>query len=218
MTLVSAIMPTRGRVLWAHEAVECFRNQTYAEKELVILDDADEPSFEGDAFVYEDGVQYFRLTQRCTIARKRNDAVRLAAGSVILHWDSDDWSSPYRMADQLTRLERTSKRVTGYHSVLFYDEHSQRAYRYHGRPNVAVGSSLCYAKSFWQDHPFNERRTIEEDNEFVLTAAAAGELITVDGAGLIVARIHAGNTAAKPVDRPEYRPVEILEIPRGFPR
>ena len=43
--LISAIMPTRGRQAYAIDAVSCFRCQTYPDKELIILDDADNPSF-----------------------------------------------------------------------------------------------------------------------------------------------------------------------------
>ena len=48
----------------------------------------------------------------------------------ICHFDSDDWSAPERVTDQVTRLG-TFGVVTGYHSMLFYDERDGRCYHWH---------------------------------------------------------------------------------------
>ena len=45
MILVSAIMPTRSRPALSRAALNCFLAQTYEPRELVILDDDDDPSF-----------------------------------------------------------------------------------------------------------------------------------------------------------------------------
>ena len=39
--LITCAMVTRNRPLLAHRAIHCFMNQTYANKELLILDDGD---------------------------------------------------------------------------------------------------------------------------------------------------------------------------------
>src|SRR5688572_15862161 len=43
--LACAVMPTRGRVAFAKHALESFHSQTYPNKQLIILDDADDRSF-----------------------------------------------------------------------------------------------------------------------------------------------------------------------------
>src|SRR5678816_1554718 len=112
-------MPTRGRAEWARKAVECFQSQTWPDRELVIVDDADCPSFaeppEGE------GIRYHQMFRQMTIGAKRNIAVSRAAGDIIIHFDDDDWSAPERMEDQVTRLVASGVGLTGYHSMIFED-------------------------------------------------------------------------------------------------
>jgi glycosyltransferase involved in cell wall biosynthesis len=214
MKLVSAIMPTRGRPEMAQQALECFLAQTYPHKELIIADDSDDPSFPGG--LEQEGVHYLRANERFTIPVKRNKCCQYAKGSIICHWDSDDWSAPERMADQVARLERCSKMVTGYHSILFYEPETGRIGKYVGYPMYAVGTSLAYTRWFWSEHAFNEGLIVREDNHFVTAAMDCQQIVNVDADQLMVARVHAGNTDPKSMDRFEVVSQDML--PKGFPR
>ncbi len=213
MKLVSAILPTRGRREFARQALESFLDQTYPEKELLILDDIDDPSF-------PDGVPHGHrilrwLSNSRLIAKKRNDLCGYAAGPIIMHFDSDDWSAPDRMADQVERLEMSGAAVTGYHSILFFDG---RVFKYIGSPNYAVGTSLAFTKEWWAKFPFpeNVQDGIGEDNEFVCNAYNRGRLCSVDGGSMIVARVHVDNTSKKDVDG--FKFVGAADsLPKGFP-
>lgn len=200
---VTAIMPTRERPAWAREALAYFQRQTYPCRELVILDDADDPSFNRDPVLPD--VHYLRMAYRQPIGRKRNLCCLQATGDVIVHWDSDDWSSPDRIADQVGRLESSGKAVTGYYAMPFYDEAHGQWWFYDGHPAYVVGSSLAYWRDWWAGHAFNEDVTVEEDNPFIRDAHRAGELATAPAAGRMAARIHSGNTARKVLTAP-YRP------------
>ena len=192
MLVVTAILPTRGRAEFAARAVACFRAQTWPEKELLIVDDADLPSFPEPPA----GIGYVRVPRRLTIGAKRNLACSRAQGDVVIHFDDDDWSAPQRMTDQVERLIATGAPITGYHSMLFEDTAGRR-WKYCGNPHYALGTSLCYEREFWQRQPFPDRDT-GEDNAVVMRARA--ELVAVDAGELMVARIHSGNTSPK---RPE---------------
>ncbi len=205
-------MPTRGRKAWAAQALACFLRQTYAAKNLFIVDDREDPSFP-DGAPYPN-VAHLLIADRQSIPAKRNIAAGLANGEILWHLDSDDWSSPERMADQVRRLEESGKAVTGYHSLLFYSETELMWGRYKGATNYALGSSLCYWKSFWKDHPFHEDKKIGEDNEFVFAAANEGQLISVDGEQCMVARVHPDNTSRK--DMGGFSPVSPGQTPAGF--
>lgn len=218
--LVSAIMPTRGRQKWAAQAVKCFMSQTYPNKELIILDDPTDPSFP-DGLYLPRRILRFIAGGTGTIAQKRNSACQLSYGEIIMHFDSDDWSAPERMADQVKRLEESGKQVTGYHSMLFHVAQDGRWLKYCGDPSYALGTSLCYRRPFWADHPFRDGGSgyapnVGEDSEFVKVARQAGELVTTDGDTLIYARIHEGNTSIKNIsgEQIEYRPVPIEAIPQ----
>jgi O-antigen biosynthesis protein len=218
---VSAIMPTRGRTRWAWDALQCFLQQPYPNKELVILDDTEQPSF-GQA-PNMDGVIYSRVPGRMNIPDKRNRCCELASGVYVIHWDDDDWSSTDRMWDQVARLQVTGLAVTGYRSLLFFDVATGNASRYIGPKNYALGSSLAYRRTWWEQHQFKRVihspndpniHGIGEDNQFGGEATNARQLITVDGGGLMVARIHSGNTSRK--DATGYTRVPADEVPAAF--
>jgi glycosyltransferase involved in cell wall biosynthesis len=208
--LCSAIMPTRGRGIWAWQAVQCFLRQTYEPKELVILDDIDARSFAIPPSMKN--IRYLLAEQKFAIGEKRNMCCRAASGDIIMHFDDDDWSAPERMADQMERLLASGKAVTGYRSILFYSELGD-TYKFIGTPNYVVGTSLAYQRAFWERNPFT-RQMVGEDNQFIYDAVSAGELVAADGTAFIVARVHSQNTSQKDVSGFVQLPSTVL--PQGF--
>lgn len=208
-------MPTRGRCEYAAHAVESFFAQVYPDKELVIADDGDDPSFPNG--ITGDGIRYYcsSVSLRFQIPAKRNQCNTLAQGEIIVHWDSDDWSTPERIAYQVARLEESGKAVTGFNTLLFHEPSSGRNFEYRSNSSYACGSSLMYRKSWWTSHPFMESKPIASDNPFVYAAARAKELDTVIGERMLIARIHDGNTSPKARRGPNY--VEVFEaLPEAF--
>lgn len=221
MTLVSAILPTRGRQAYAQQAVKDFINQTYPSRELVILDDLEERSFPNGALDIPRcyfPVVYLMHNSR-SIAEKRNLCCQYANGEVIVHWDSDDHSEPARIQSQVDFLEKSERAVAGFHSLLFHVAQDGRWLKYCGDPSYALGTSLMYRKAFWKAHPFRSPSDTPhwgEDNNFVRDARQAGELVTVDGDTLMYARIHDSNTSIKDIGgaQTSYRHVPIEAIPQ----
>lgn len=107
--LISVIVPTWQRQD-RHEALyNVFMNQDYSNKELLVLDDSDEPS----AFFVElekkmrnhDGrVRYWHVKQKTTIGSKRQTMINLAGGSIIAHFDDDDYYAPIYLSRMFTEL------------------------------------------------------------------------------------------------------------------
>src|SRR5262245_29017995 len=99
------MMPTRGRREFASQALACFLAQTYPAKELVILDDADDPSFPNkEGLPRDDASIRYLVGARRTIPIKRNLIAEAAAGELICHFDSDDWQHPERLSTQVKFL------------------------------------------------------------------------------------------------------------------
>jgi Glycosyl transferase family 2 len=142
----------------------------------------------------EERVRLIHLDNALIIGEKRNFACSHARGEVIAHWDDDDWSEPQRLEDQIKRLINSKKAVTGYHSMYFTDGHQW--WEYQGAHGYAIGTSLCYRRSWWQEHPF-QPRDIGEDNYFVSEAGAAQMLTSVRCGPLMYATIHRNNTSPR---------------------
>jgi O-antigen biosynthesis protein len=211
--LVSAIMPTRSRTALSRAALNCFLGQTYEPHELVILDDEDDPSFPDPPLTHL--VSYLRRP-RLTIGAKRNEMCEAAHGSIIIHWDSDDWSAPDRIGDQVEHLLASGKPMTGYHSLLFWDERNGLGYRWTGPEGYACGASMCYYRGFWAAHKFPDI-SVAEDNAMVLAAQKEGGISSADGRQMLIARVHGANTSsAQRIGQNNWPLVGKVEFPQMF--
>ena len=215
MPLVSAIMPTHGkdRFDWALQAIDCYASQTYPNKELIILDDEDAPTFQRAP----QGCRYSRIAgdAQMTIPEKRNRLCTLSNGEYIWHLDSDDWSASGRMMLQIELLDASRRSVCGFSSMIFHVESTNDVFEYTSHRDYALGTSLCYRKSWWRGHRWGPL-AIGSDNAFVRTAAYNNQLITIPGSGLMVARVHSGNTSIKNTTNPVYVRASTDRIPSAF--
>jgi glycosyltransferase involved in cell wall biosynthesis len=213
---VSAVMPTRGRREWARLALECFLTQDYPYKELIILDDIDDPSFE--SIPTHPMVRYYCETRR-NVVEKRNRVNELATGPLIAHFDSDDHSFPSRISTQVAFMKSKDKAVVGFCTLLFYEVQTQKVARYIAPPDYACGTSLLYTKSFWEKNTFKRPKltVVGSDNIFVRSARDAKELAAADAGNLMVARAHDGNISPKKMYQMNQQ-LTLQDLPAGFPR
>jgi glycosyltransferase involved in cell wall biosynthesis len=198
--LVSAIMPTRARREMAARALAQFLEQTWPAKELIIVDDADDPSFPVPPS--DPSIVYVLIRQRRRIGPKRNLACSRARGEIILHWDSDDLYAPDRIEHQVKHLISSGAEVVGFNSALFLDTETNRVFRYNGTPGYAIGVSLCYWRRAWERHPFSDA-LVGEDKTFQKPFRVA----TKDSEGRIVATCHAGNTSRRELQHHKWEEV-----------
>jgi hypothetical protein len=212
---LTGILPTRGRQKWALEALQGFFAQRWdGPKHLVIIDDFDEPSFPDG--LPDCSATYCWLNDRLTIGAKRNLAVSVAEDGYIIHIDSDDWSDPTRAETQRKLMEESGRAVTGFHTLLFFDETTRKVYRLNGpAQKCAFGSTLMYRRDWWNAHPFNDKVELGEDNRFVAVARDSGQLATMQAERLMVARIHPGNSGTKVPQL--WEPMTLADLPQSFP-
>ncbi len=175
--LVCCILPYHTPE-FVERARQCFQSQTYHNKILIELDTS---------------------ALRCTIGKIRN---MMIAGptDLIAHWDHDDWSHPERLAWQVAYMEATGADIVGYQDMPFYDQERDEVTFYRSRdPKYALGTSLLYRRSLWEQRPFPDAPS--EDTVW-LRSLPAGMLkrqtSVVDGVPRMVATIHKGNTSKKP--------------------
>jgi len=188
--LISCVCPTFNRQQYLPFAIRCFLQQTYEDRELLVVDDSTEPL----DIPKDDRIQYIRLDARTPTGTKRNIGARIARGKIIVNFDDDDFSSSYRLEDQARRLESTGKAVTGYNATVVYDEATGLFYKnLGGPPYYASGTSQCYLKSWWKNNPYPDC-SYGEDSVFSRQARLANELSIADVNKTMVARKHANNT------------------------
>jgi glycosyltransferase involved in cell wall biosynthesis len=189
---VSLVCPTYNRAKYLPTAIRCFTQQTYTPVELIIVDD----STEGQNAIPADGrIRYIHLDKRTPTGTKRNIGAEAAEGDIIANLDDDDWSSPHRIEDEVQRLLKTGKAVTGYNASILYDEVTKGFYKIPGGPPYfASGSSQLYMRSWWDLHPYPDC-SFGEDSVFSRTARLADELAIAEPGEMLIVRRHATNTS-----------------------
>jgi hypothetical protein len=99
--LVTAVMITgmhQARYRLARVAIECFKRQTYPNKELLIINHGSESLFTGDSRVQE---LRLKKGKADTVGDLRNLGLKHATGDFIINWDDDDWHHPKRIEIQM---------------------------------------------------------------------------------------------------------------------
>jgi ADP-heptose:LPS heptosyltransferase len=99
---------------------------------------------------------------------------------------------------EVENLELGSFDLCGLDRAFFVNQVAGQGWEY-VQPGSAsrwvCGATLCYRKSFWENHRFPDVK-IGEDTRFVLSARGA-RIGVLDDNRFFVARIHAGNTSPK---------------------
>src|SRR5262245_14700872 len=145
--LVSCIMPTCDRRFFVPQALRYFLRQDYPRKELVVVDDGGDCI--RDLIPGDPRVRYVRVEGRLSLGEKRNLAVRHSLGTIIAHWDDDDWYHPSYLSSTAASLIQAAGMRTicgaGTYLVWIAGEPSLRVCR---SPGIA-GATFMYFKRFW---------------------------------------------------------------------
>jgi hypothetical protein len=180
-------------------ALGCFRAQTYKSKFLVVFDNGMK-YFPWKQKYSNEGYVFFGKPQPngITIGELRNEANGVFKdANIIVHLDSDDWSHPNRIAEQVALLQASGAEAVGYNEMLFWrtipwtggagvpqsvtDEigliapgtlRQDEAWLYRNPdPHYAIGTSLCYWRETWKRKPFpalpRKRGGMGEDHAWI---------------------------------------------------
>ena len=195
---VCCILLVNGREAMVQRAVDCFEAQSYESRALIVFDTGI-PRV--DIRVNKLGRPVYMVGSvesdcaHLTIGRLRNIANGHASAvgcDLIAHWDSDDWSHPRRLEEQVALLEASSKACVGYRELIFWDtraiaiddprcvsawqavpgssdetpRNEAWIYRNH-QANWAAGASLLYRRDLWESQPFDDAP--HEDQRWMMT-------------------------------------------------
>jgi glycosyltransferase involved in cell wall biosynthesis len=207
LPLVSCIMPTANRAKYIPFAIDYFMRQNYPNKELVIVDDGKEPI--SNLIPDDDRIKYYYYEPLGTIGIKRNVAIELTNGEIIMHWDDDDWHAADWISQQVNFLFTTGADITGIRHVHYFSPIMNRFWQgdAHNRnnPNSIVwlnGATLGYWKTYWKKHPFKDLQT-GEDDDFIQQPGA--KVFAHDYINGFVAILHADNTTIKVFENPRHK-------------
>jgi glycosyltransferase involved in cell wall biosynthesis len=105
---VSCLMVTGDRKFLSKRAIQCFINQTYENKELVIVDDGEEDYSDLLSEIPKEDYQYIKIKKcpNAVLGTLRNLTLDAARGDYLVQWDDDDWYHPDRIKIQASFLDK----------------------------------------------------------------------------------------------------------------
>lgn len=110
MPRISIIIPTYNRARFVAQAIESVQTQTFADWEMIVVDDASEddtPGIVAKQVAQDQRIKYFRNEVNLGISRTRNRGLELAQGEYIAVLDSDDiWCDMEKLQKQSDFLEQ----------------------------------------------------------------------------------------------------------------
>lgn len=232
--MVCCILLVNGRPEMTRRAIASFQAQTYERKRLIILDTGASPvNLDADVIdrLYYRGVWeesgYMPEWAGKTIGWLRNKANEYALSfpvDLIAHFDSDDWSHPRRLEEQVALLEASGKMCVGYRELLFWDtrpdpdsyfeasdgskfpddQPRNEAWVYRNLdPRWAAGASFLYRRELWEQQPFDDAP--HEDQRWWCTPLVSRNCVGVSAIPpmtdpRMICQMHPGGTEQIPRD------------------
>lgn len=124
---VSVVLPTYNRAGVLRDSIESVLNQTYADFELIVVDDASTDDTESIVAGLEDSrIRYVKHEVNRGAAAARNTGIDEARGDVVAFQDSDDEWLPEKLEKQMAAFDDAAANVgvvyTGMHRTVDGEE------------------------------------------------------------------------------------------------
>ncbi|MCG8322124.1 MAG: glycosyltransferase family 2 protein [Cytophagales bacterium] len=154
--LISCLCITDKRVNLLSRSIDCFRNQTYANKELIIL--YNDYDYDTSTFVNsidDENIKCFKIDSnlKLSLGAKRNLSLEKSNGTYFCNWDDDDWHHSERLNLQFKALRENHKEASILINVILYDCKEKQAYFSFSWP--WEGTLLC-DKSFIREFKYGD--------------------------------------------------------------
>ncbi len=196
--LVSCIMPTYNRRQFIPFSLRQFQAQDYPNTELIIVDDGSESI--SDLVENIPNIRYLRLRTRLSIGAKRNLACQHARGTLIAHWDDDDWYAPDRLRYQVTPIMTGSADLTGLENAFVLELASGVFWRTQPELHARMffgnvhGGTLVYRRALWNEGARYPEVNLAEDARLLQIALQNGKrLMRLSNPGVFVYVRHGKN-------------------------
>lgn len=188
MTLVSCLMVTADRPQLVRRALECFHRQTWQERELVVVDNGQQPC----GIAPFDGLRYHRAAPGKPLGHYRNLSLEHARGELCAVWDDDDWYHPERLERQIQPLDARDASILGAGLWHVNDEKLQ-AHPFRASNRKGLCPTVVFRKNAAR-YPELDRG---EDTELRDALYAAGSVQVLKDSHLYIRVYHGANVSGR---------------------
>lgn len=213
---ISCLTATTGRLECLKKSIRCYLNQTYPNRELIVLSQSPEDNRSIREYIetiQRRDILFFEAAADLTLGSMRNALCEIATGTILCQWDDDDLYHPDRIRSQYLALSSDDRAVgTAYSQFLKLFSDNQELYWCdwwgEGRPTsqLLCGSVMFY-KSFFHDwgsllYPESGSQChVEEDLNVLEKLTEAGMVLPVSLGYQYIYVFHGGNTYGLPHHR-----------------
>ena len=190
--LISCLCPTMNNPDIVKNAIDCFNDQTYVNKELILITDEKNPYLNALKMFVVDNIKLFIAPHGSTMGVLRNMSLDNANGEYIATWDDDDISSKHRIQTQYNALEESKKKVCYLEKVLVNDKVSNR--KGISQPGRFIDPTMLALKSSFPRYNDEANYPIIEDLPIRKHYTKQNEVIFINKPNLYTYVIHENNT------------------------
>lgn len=208
--LVSIIMPAFNADKYIEEAIDSVINQTYANWELLVINDGSTDSTAKivEGFLSRDTrVQLYNNEENKGLCFTRNRGLQLAKGKYIANLDSDDIALPERLKIQVDFLESNQDFVLLGAACEVIDQEGKTEYTVTRNvapsylkslllfSNYFINSSVMYRAKESKALQYNPDYPLSEDYQFFVQLSEFGKIANLESS-LVRYRVHGNNISA----------------------
>ena len=193
--LISCLCVTRNKIPLLKRAVNCFKAQTYPNKELVIVfesDDKDIKTF--TQRIRDERIRAIEVPSvpKSSLGELRNISIHAARGEYFCQWDADDWYHNRRLEVQMNYIKTMHKPVCMLTYWIIFDTITKKAFWSFKR--IWEGSILC-KKSLVTDNTVKYPSLAKkEDFYFIAELSKNNVIYPADVPHLYIYVYHGDNT------------------------
>jgi len=161
--LISCICITRNRADLLNRAIDCFRAQTYTNKELLVLyedDDLNTKNCLNSISSPEIKIIEVPSASKLSLGKLRNLSIKSCGGDFFCQWDDDDWYHQNRLKFQMDVIKKSQFPACILMYWIVFDSTESKAYL---SPFWAwEGSLLCKKKLIMHNLQYADKKKKED--------------------------------------------------------
>ena len=220
---ITCLMPTCNRMVMAQEAVVQFMRQDYPDRELIVLDDSDDPDpiMQRIHYFPMENIKYVYSQPKQNHGEKMDRLFRMAVETdFVCVWDDDDIYATDRLTQLVApMLADPNLMATGTGVIFYINEKLHKAYKYDNRKlahriktNLVWLGSPMYRYSAYALYGPWEPKPAGADHAFMLKFSKR-EILDLENDRLMICRIHESNAVSKSIHSPAWEELPWEELP-----
>jgi len=223
---VSIVLPTYNRVMYIGEAIDSVLKQTYANWELLVVDDGStDNTVELVSQIEDDRIRLLQTPKRLWATGTRNFGLNDASGELIAFIDSDDLWAPSKLQKQVNALQQYADagfcvtggynfREPGQPAEYFYKKREGMRYDdlflpfFKGDVSATTPSFMFRKQLLDAVGLFNDKKSFADVDFFIRIANATKGIILYEP--LFYRRLHDSNISNRNWEKGFEEGIEII--------